>query len=531
MREYIVTLHKREDLESFYDDMETPGGNLYIPNRTVPVKHRRSISRSTHYMLTDQEADQIKHDPRVLTVELTLEEMGIEVTPFWIESSENGWDKSYNLSSQMRNWGLLRCSEGVSRPNWGFNGTEAVAGEVHATSSGKHVDVVIVDGIINPAHPEFAKNPDGTGGTRVNQYNWFSHNQEIGRGPNSNYIYGPYNGKYGSYHGHHVAGTAAGNSQGWARDANIYNINPYGRDDPNNTQFFIDYIRAWHASKPINPETGRRNPTITNHSYGSSIEIDRNSIEYIQYRGNRYYSPFTTEQLELFGFRGDRPKIYFSIQTSLAEDYKDAIADGIIVVGAAGNDTVRISTIGSEDYDNFVMTNNGVSWYYARGASTAAENAICVGSAGEYVGDYKSSFSNSGPRIDIYAPGSTIMSSFDSSGRAPDYRNSTYRIDKIGGTSMASPQVAGVLACLAEQWPSMTQADAIEYLKKYGTMDQMASSSQIGTGRDLKGSDNRYLKYVSQRPQTGELFPKLNQGLPPSTGIMWPRQKIYRYGR
>ena len=28
---YMVTLGKDVDLDAFYDDMETPGGNLYIP--------------------------------------------------------------------------------------------------------------------------------------------------------------------------------------------------------------------------------------------------------------------------------------------------------------------------------------------------------------------------------------------------------------------------------------------------------------------------------------------------------------------
>jgi hypothetical protein len=35
LKEWIVTLHRKEDLESFYADMETEGGNLFIPNRAV----------------------------------------------------------------------------------------------------------------------------------------------------------------------------------------------------------------------------------------------------------------------------------------------------------------------------------------------------------------------------------------------------------------------------------------------------------------------------------------------------------------
>ena len=69
LREWIVTLHNKEDLESFYEDMETPGGNLFIPDRAVEVAHKRPISRNTHYMLTDDEVELIKSDDRVWDVD------------------------------------------------------------------------------------------------------------------------------------------------------------------------------------------------------------------------------------------------------------------------------------------------------------------------------------------------------------------------------------------------------------------------------------------------------------------------------
>ena len=70
LKEWIVTLHRKEDLDSFYEDMETPGGNLFIPNRAVELVNRRSISRNTHYMLTYDEAQMLKADDRVWDVEL-----------------------------------------------------------------------------------------------------------------------------------------------------------------------------------------------------------------------------------------------------------------------------------------------------------------------------------------------------------------------------------------------------------------------------------------------------------------------------
>ena len=68
--EWIITLHNHEDLEDFYNDMETPGGNLFIPDRAVGVEKRRSISRNTHYMLTPAEAALVKQDERVWDVDM-----------------------------------------------------------------------------------------------------------------------------------------------------------------------------------------------------------------------------------------------------------------------------------------------------------------------------------------------------------------------------------------------------------------------------------------------------------------------------
>ena len=87
LREYVITLHNFEDLDAFYDDMETPGGNLYIPGRRVEVASRRPVSRNTHYLVTEEEADQIRNDPRVMHVELSLEEQGLKIKPMWTETS------------------------------------------------------------------------------------------------------------------------------------------------------------------------------------------------------------------------------------------------------------------------------------------------------------------------------------------------------------------------------------------------------------------------------------------------------------
>jgi hypothetical protein len=548
-REYVITLHKHEDLDSFYDDMETPGGALFIPNRAVPVTVRRPVSRNTHYRLTDEEAALIRKDSRVMAVELTLEEAGLKLRPNWTQSS-TFWSKSNSVSSTFKNWGLLRSVEGLQRASWGSNGITSVTGEINVTASGKYVDVVIVDGHMNPSHPEFAANVDGTGGSRVIQYNWFELKQQVEGLTSSTYVYTPYvdpaypdddgdgysDRTVDNDHGTHVAGTVAGNTQGWAHDANIYNINPY-ISTPSATGYFLDYVKVWHQNKPINPITGVKNPTISNHSYGLASSVDITLITSVTYRGTVINGPFTSSQLFNYGiFNTGGYAIINERNTALEQDLIDLMAAGVIVVTSAGNLATKIANPGglyTDDYNNN-FTVFGVNYYYMRGTITSAAGAICVGAIGSFINDSKLSISNCGPRVDVYAPGRYIMSSVNSSlgVYSNDLRDTGYYITKKSGTSMACPQVTGVVACLAETWPRVNQAQARAYIQTHAKTNQITAGTGGPTDfTDLQGSENRFLYFYKERSVDGQVGPKVNQGIRPSTGLAWPRPKIYRYGR
>lgn len=62
LREYVITLHKHEDLDEFYLDMETLRTTMYgvMPERAVDCFERRPISRNTHYKLTADEVEELK---------------------------------------------------------------------------------------------------------------------------------------------------------------------------------------------------------------------------------------------------------------------------------------------------------------------------------------------------------------------------------------------------------------------------------------------------------------------------------------
>jgi subtilisin family serine protease len=542
-KEYIVTLHRREDLEQFYEDMETPGGDLCIPDRRVDIAVRRPSSRNTHYYLTDEEASNLRADPRVAAVEVRPEQQGIERKPSYTQTSDD-WDKASTASSLDKNWGLLRCVEGQQRTNWGSNGTANQSGTVALPTQGKNVDVVIVDGMIDPAHPEFAVNADGTGGTRVVQYNWFQHNPAVSGTAAGNYIYTPYidgsdpDRTDDNNHGQHVAGTVAGNTQGWARQANIYNINPYSTDINSVDDLLImDYVREFHNNKPVNPSTGRRNPTICNHSWGYFYTFPISGVTGIFFQGVYTAGPFTEAELRSYGvytFVSNGITVFTAPARYPAfdADMQDAIDDGVIQVGAAGNSYMKMDINGGIDFDNLVVWSDGISnfgiYYHEGGSPTSASNVICVGAVGALANETKASFSNCGPRVDIYAPGQWIMSSLHT-GSVQDPRNSSYVNGKYQGTSMASPQVCGVLACALETYPSMTQSQCRDYIFAYSKQSQVTDTGGSYTDfTSLQGSANRYLFYYKERDVVGNIYPKVNYSLRASSSVKYPRVRIRR---
>jgi len=555
LKEYIVTLHNFENLDAFYNDMETPGGDLYIPNRSVDVKHRRNISRNTHYMLNDAEAETLRNDPRVLAVEQPPSALGIQKIAHWEQTSNFEKDDSIfgNFNNTDKNWGLLRVTEGYNLANWGTNGAFTQTNQtVKTTSSGKNVDVVMVDAHIKTDHPEFAVNSDGTGGSRVQQFNWLSLNSQLGiNAGSSNYDYSDIS----SNHGTHTTGTVAGNTQGWARDANIYymEFNYTGTFTPGNWELYLyDYIREWHKTKAVNPVTGRRNPTVCNNSWGYSYgDIPLSGITGHTYRGTFTDISGQTDatkktSLEANGVPVPAGTYLYSmpaISAGVDADVADAIADGVIMVGSAGNSFWPCVKNANANYNNSIRY--GVTDYVHSQGSSPARVMICVGNAGTKTQQYKDTSSNYGDRVNIWAPGENIISAVYNGpgGGTPtpytntltDPRDSNYYIASISGTSMSGPQVAGVLACRAEQDPNMTHAEALDYL-----IDNATSGDIGSTGSDYGDSEwlgdgsindqNKYLRYIYHRPLNGTAFPHQDHKKRPVSGSVYPRNKVRHKG-
>lgn len=549
-KEYIVTLWKHEDLNDFYETMESSSGDTVIPKRTVECIHKRPISRNTHYLLTEEEANDLKKDSRVrdARTELTQDEKKL----CWQLDSTASFPRMPAQNSQNYQWGLIAHSmhDGGIGGSFGITDTSGHPNQILNTNGqdGLGVDVVIADGTLDNNHPEFRENADGTGSIRANRYDW-SYNcspttwvgsgvqnyyypsrglnyigismfaddydsdnsgkeHAIGvDGTNDFYFYadGRYDYMDTSYviadngnHASHVASTAAGNRQGWAKKANIYNINPLDTGDNDNGSYdsrihynltdsiIFDLVRDMHKQKLNSTVHGTIQspmPTIVNNSWHpvQNFNFEQGITYYINFRGTvesftrpwwdgSAWQPGSASDGSVFTNvyqwedwlydkrMGDKYSDYAisnyvwqgTARVSYWDsDFEDMVYEGIIVVSAANNyGNIYTSDPNDPDYNNWVADNSsGINaTYYNRGGSIMhyPDSILTVGSL-EAISptgnnpsnnlpymEQLSTFSTSGPRVDVYAAGTDIIGAFNGGARNrlqnvwidPDFRNS-----------------------------------------------------------------------------------------------------------
>jgi hypothetical protein len=157
-----------------------------------------------------------------------------------------------------------------------------------------------------------------------------------------------------------------------------------------------------------------------------------------------------------------------STATSIDTAIKNLLAEGIVVVAASGNDGGSACGI----------------------TPAGTQGTISVG-ASNYL-DGEPSFSNFGECVDIFAPGSSIVSSW------PKYLSSTNTYVGESGTSMAAPHVSGAVARYLQSATvtAATPTDAWNWLKTNATCNAITyyKSSATDTSRAaLVKTPNRLL--------------------------------------
>ena len=503
MREYNVILHKGIDYDEFWDDMEsdTDGGKLYIPNRAVEYTNERPASlRQCWYRLTDEEAEILRADDRVLAVEIPPEHrtdivMGLKAVQY------GDFTKTTSDSGPYINWGLIRSN---SRTNPYGTGTTTTNSYLY-NLTGEGVDVVIQDSGLQVDHPEFE---DADGNSRVQQIDWYAESGVPGT-QNANH-YRDFDG-----HGTHVASTAAGKMYGWAKNARVYSVKVTGLEGTGDsgtgitTTDCFDVIKGWHNNKPIDPITGVKRPTVVNMSWGYGTFY--NSVSELNYKGDAYTGSLTAsaserEEYGLINNSGAGAGYTYVTNVRIASvdtDVDELVDAGVHVCIAAGNRGHKVEIYSGSDWSNYIVTAPFGTIYYHQGSSPNSSGSLLVGNMDSSMTgslEMKAVSSECGPAVDIYAPGTNIMGACSTTNvfaDEPYYFNTSFRQMNISGTSMASPQVAGICALMLEATPEASPESIKRALTSNSGDDNLYSSGffEDYTNRRSISSTNRRIAH------------------------------------
>ena len=180
---------------------------------------------------------------------------------------------------------------------------------------------------------------------------------------------------------------------------------------------------------------------------------------------------------------------------------------------------VGIITFSYDDYTDpttGLQISKAVKTYYHRGSTPYADGAIKVSAVDSstklvsgFVLEQSAVYSNKGPMTTIWAPGTNITAAWPSGAAStaaaastiPAYaynENANYKQRCISGTSMASPQVAGVCALYLQLNPDATPAQVKEFLVKSSPLNMLYDAGVNAAYTDwysTSGSTNKLLYF------------------------------------
>ncbi|MBE0686841.1 MAG: S8 family serine peptidase, partial [Anaerolineaceae bacterium] len=183
------------------------------------------------------------------------------------------------------------------------------------------------------------------------------------------------------------------------------------------------------------------------------------------------------------GYLGDSPVVINmslggSVLDSMEKEAIDyAISVGVIIVASAGNEgTAGMGYPGAYEPVISVAASGWVGEWTAASWWRLLDVADSTNPADFYITDF-SSRELGGQDLDVAAPGSWIVGPYKiNSGNTPSYYY-------LGGTSMASPHVAGIVALMAQKYPALMAADAESILE--GSAIYLAPGCRVVDGEEF----------------------------------------------
>lgn len=318
-----------------------------------------------------------------------------------------------------------------------------------------------------------------------------------------------------------VLSVAGGTICGFAKKANLYAMYLVTGDSPTEC---IQSLIDWHNAKPVNPETGEKNPTIMIAEYqylqdrktaipvDSIYKINKADGTEVTRPGTSWgsdYSEFIKENIIPFRVY-DPSSLNYSWNVVMPQQYQysslkialdSAWNNGIVCINAAGNnggtfnkDSSKYATSldvdAGPDYsvinveyglDNTATTSSITTWYpFISYGPHGVDSNIDV-AAGYNSEEYPGldGYSNRGPGIDIVGLGANTWSSYPTTTYGDEYKWGMF-----SGTSCATPTVVGKVACIMEEyfwyngtWPTPDKTKEILLSKAKNKCKGMSSGS------------------------------------------------------
>ena len=313
-------------------------------------------------------------------------------------------------------------------------------------------------------------------------------------------------------HGTPCASQAYGRQYGWAYNANKWFLNLYGTNSVG-LEVGFDLQKIFHQNKPVNPDYGNKNPTVSSNSWGLRQTPTTSGYYYFRqgvtggtgtsYSGLPAFMAYFTGD----GLQRRAPEYVDGHAAITAGD--EMVNAGVIFVCSAGNNNQKQVQSNHADYNNYYASGSSVNYTNAttnsiyslmnftptynslnrqgfpaqigvnRGTTPYTYKTISIGAldddhtAGGL--ERKASYSNMGDCTDCFAAADQTLAASDDNETTRFNRYDAYydigttqaveSEDKnFSGTSSACPIAAGLIATKLENNRTWTYADVKNWL-------------------------------------------------------------------